>query len=175
MIVLMMMIGIGYNHDANDNDDGMYIHDVTNSNSSDDTESNINDSGGLDYSGIVRALIANASKWPVAGMLPPRLVRAKLRARSLYYWAGGQYMQQAYESALERTLRLTIDVHDMQQQQQQQQHNHQRRFNIIPSSPFDCRKIPILRPSGSSNVYGQGIGSRSLAHLSTHDTCVRQS
>ena len=116
-------------------------------------------------------LIANTSKWPVAGMLPPRLVRAKLRARSLYYWAGGQYMQQAFESALERTLRLTIDIHDMQQQQ----HNHQRRFNIIPSSPFDCRKIPILRPSGSSNVYGQGVGSRSLARLSTHSTCAQQS
>jgi hypothetical protein len=108
-------------------------------------------SGGSEYSGIVRGLLANTSIWPVTGMFPPRLVRAKLRAASLAYWAGGQYLEAAFEVSLERSLRMSLDVHEIIQQQQQQQ--QQRRFHLVPSSTFDCRKISPFRPGGGSNTY----------------------
>jgi hypothetical protein len=116
--------------------------------------------GGLHYSGIVRGLIANTSSWPVAGMFPPRLVRAKLRASSLAYWAGGTFLQSAFEVALERTLRMALEVRSITQEQQQQQQEEedeeeeqqQRSFRIVPSSVFDCRKISVLRGGGGSNT-----------------------
>ena len=101
--------------------------------------------GGRDYTSIVRGLIANTSIWPVGGMLPPRLARAKLRASSLAYWAGGQYMLQALETALERTLRMSLDV--------QLEHSKHRRLRFVPSSVFDCRKISLIRQGGGSNTY----------------------
>jgi hypothetical protein len=97
-------------------------------------------SGGLEYSGIVRGLIANTSIWPVTGMFPPRLVRAKLRAVSLAYWAGGRYLQAAFEVSLERSLRMCLDV------QQQQL------FRFVPSSAHDCRKIHPFRAGGGTNM-----------------------
>lgn len=103
--------------------------------------------GKLHYSGIVRGLIAETSTWPVAGLLPPRLVRAKLRASSLAYWAGGRYMQLAFEVALERTLRLAVDV----------RHCNQQAFRIVPSSAFDCRKVPVLRGGGSLNMCASAL------------------
>lgn len=106
--------------------------------------------GGRDYNSIVRGLIANTSIWPVGGMLPPRLARAKLRASSLAYWAGGQYMLQALEVALERTLRMSLDVN----MNVQFQHSEHRLLRFVPSSPFDCRKISLIRQGGGSNTYG---------------------
>jgi hypothetical protein len=104
--------------------------------------------GGLDYSGIVRGLIANTSTWPVTGMFPPRLVRAKLRASSLAYWAGGKHMQTAFEISLERTLRMSLDALEVSQQQHERQHL----FRFVPSSIFDCRKPPPFRGGGGRNT-----------------------
>jgi hypothetical protein len=105
--------------------------------------------GGRDYNSIVRGLIANTSIWPVGGMLPPRLARAKLRASSLAYWVGGQYMLQAFQAALERTLRMSLDM------SMQAQHSRLKQYGMhfVPSSIFDCRKINHLRQSGGSNTY----------------------
>jgi hypothetical protein len=100
--------------------------------------------GRLHYSSIVRGLIASTSTWPVTGLFPPRLVRAKLRASSLAYWAGGRYLQSAFEVALERTLRAALDIRSLTQQEQ--------RYHILPSSVFDCRQVPVLRGGGGSNT-----------------------
>jgi hypothetical protein len=83
-------------------------------------------------------------------MFPPRLVRAKLRAASLAYWAGGRYLEAAFEVSLERSLRMSLDANGIMQQQQQQQ---LRPFNLVPSSTFDCRKIPPFRSGGGVNSY----------------------
>lgn len=104
--------------------------------------------GGLDYSGIVRGLIANTSTWPVAGMFPPRLVRAKLRASSLAYWAGWKHLQTAFEISLERMLRMSLDAQEISQQQQEQR----QLFRFVPSSIFDCRKLPPFRGGGERNT-----------------------
>jgi hypothetical protein len=99
--------------------------------------------GRLQYSGIVRGLIAETSAWPVTGLFPPRLVRAKLRASSLAYWSGGRHMQSTFEVALERSLRLAVDA----------RHCDQQAFRIVPSSAFDCRKVRLLRGGGGLNAY----------------------
>lgn len=103
--------------------------------------------GGMEYSGIVRGLIASTSTWPVTGMFPPRLVRAKLRASSLAYWVGGKHMQTAFEVSLERTLRMSLEAHEISQQ-----HKRQHLFSFVPSSIFDCRKPPPFRGGGGRNT-----------------------
>ena len=56
-------------------------------------------------------------------------------------------MQSTFAVALERALRLAVDV----------RHCDQHAFRIVPSSAFDCRKVPVLRGGGGLNTCASAL------------------